>query len=237
MNEVVVGSSARVLAAPEEQVLENQVSVIQQCAGSLIVKSDEACTEAARVLKDIKAVEKRVNEYWEPMRKSTYEAYKSVNDHKKAMLDPLQKASKEIQRRIDEYVSEKERKLREQEKLMRRLAASEVDKKLGEAAEAEANGDDVAAEYAMAEAEMADGMSNFGGRAVSVEGATIGAKTWEIEKLIPDMVPISVMGVIVFVKDKAAVEKIVKQVIKESNGKVQIPGVTFREKHTISVCK
>lgn len=235
MNEVVVGSSARVFVAPEEQLLQNQVSVIRQDALNLLVKNDEECSQAAKVLENVKATEKKVNEYWEPMRKSTYDAYKSVNDHKKAMLDPLQKVSKEIQRRIDEYLSDKERKLRKQDEMLRRLAAVEVDNKLNEAVKAEACGDRATAEYAMAEAEMAESATNISNRTVSVDGIAIGKKTWEIDSLIPEMVPISVMGVTVFLKDKAAVEKIVKQVIKESNGNVKIPGVTFREKHTVKI--
>ncbi len=238
MNEVVVGSNARVLDMSEEKQLEGQVSLIQGEAGNIVIANDNDCNAAAKMLDDIKGMEKKVTAYWEPMRQSTYAAYQSVMKHKKEMLDPLQKAAKVIQKKVDGYVAEKNRILREQEEHMRRLANQEVDRKIAEAAEAESRGDELGASYAMAEAEMADSITNMvGKRQVSIEGVAIGKKSWEIDSLIPEQVPITVCGVTVYIKDKAAVERIVKQVVEESDGNVQIPGVEFHEKHIIKIRK
>lgn len=238
MNEVVVGSNARVLDMSEEKQLEGQVSLIQGEAGSIVISNDDDCSAAAQMLKNIKGMEKKVTDYWEPMRQSTYAAYQSVMKHKKEMLDPLQKAAKTIQKKCDAYVAEKNRILRAQEEQMRKLANQEVDRKIAEAAAAEARGDDLGASYAMAEAEMADSITSMAGkRQATIEGVSIGKRTWEIDSLAPEQVPITVCGVTVYIKDKAAVERIVKQVIEDTDGKVKIPGVEFHEKHIINVRK
>ena len=233
MNEVVIGSNARVLDMPEEQQLTEQVGIMNRSAGELVISNDSDCAMAAKMLDDVKKMEKRVTDYWEPMRSQTYAAYKSVNEHKAEMLEPLKKSEKKIQNCIDKYVSEKNRRLREKEEMIRSMAQKEVERKISEAIEAEKRGDIAGREYAMAEAEIADSVSVMKSRNVSVDGVSIGRKTWVIDSLNPEMVPITVCGVTVLIKDKSTVERVVKQVISQCNGNITIPGVLFHEKYTV----
>lgn len=161
--------------------------------------------------------------------------YDEVLNHRKEMIEPLEKAEKIVKTKVNEYSAEQERKRREQEEAMRRLAQAEIDRHLNEAAEAEANGDAVGAEYAMAEAEMMEGVSIAGGvqhQTPKVKGISQ-SKTWEICESECDWskVPVSLVGIELRPVDKAAVLRLIKM----SKGQVEIPGIKFRETYTTSV--
>lgn len=94
MNEAkVVGNNALVLGTKQspsrvEEQLDEEVSLIEQKATALSVETDDDYIIASELTKQVKQMQKQVTDYWEPMRKSTYEAYTAVNQHKKQMLDP-----------------------------------------------------------------------------------------------------------------------------------------------------
>lgn len=245
MNEAKnVGSNALVLGTAEESVavvnaeenkLEKEVSLIEQRAEALIVASTADFEDAGEFLKQIKKAQKQVKEYWEPLRVSAKRSYDEVLAHRKEMIDPLDNAERIAKRKVSDYSIEQERKRREQEEAMRRLAQAEIDRHLDEAAEAEANGDAVGAEYAMAEAEMMEGVSIAGAvqtSAPKVKGISQ-SKTWELCESECDWskVPVSLAGVELRPVDKAAVLRMVKM----SKGQIQIPGIKYRETFITSV--
>lgn len=243
MNEAkTVGNTALVLGTvetaqvgrtEEESKLDRQVSLIEQQASDVVVASEEDFVLAGELTKQVKAMQKQVTEYWEPMRKSTYEAYSTVNQHKKQMLDPLASAEKVLKRKMGDYTMEQERIRREQEKAMRKAAEAEMTRKLEEAEEAESRGDAVGAEFAMAEAEVMEGVAVSGGirpQAPKAKGVSQ-TKTWKITKIDSEKVPISMNGMELRPVD----EKLVLQLIKASKGKIAIPGVEYKEDVIISV--
>ena len=156
MNEAaVIGNNALVLDTKEEEnKLGRQVSLIEQKAESVVVDSDDGFTYAGELTKQVKQMQAKVTDYWEPMRKTTYEAYKSVTDHKKEMLDPLTSAEKILKKKMGAYTLQKERERREREEELRRQAEAEMNRKLEEAVKAESEGDALGAEMAMTEAEV-----------------------------------------------------------------------------------
>ena len=83
MNEAaVIGNNALVLDTKEEEnKLGRQVSLSEQKAESVVVNSDDGFAYAGELTKQVKQMQEKVADYWEPMRKTTYEAYKSVTDH------------------------------------------------------------------------------------------------------------------------------------------------------------
>ena len=232
-----IGSNALVLDTAEENVtvmnaeeskLGKEVSLIEQRAEAVIVASGADFEDAGLFLKQVK-------DYWEPLRVSAKKSYDEVLAHRKEMIEPLEKAEKIVKAKVNEYSAEQERKRREQEEAMRRLAQAEIDRHLNEAAEAEANGDAVGAEYAMAEAEMMEGVSIAGGvqhQTPKVKGISQ-SKTWEICESECDWskVPVSLVGIELRPVDKAAVLRLIKM----SKGQVEIPGIKFRETYTTSV--
>lgn len=230
--EVVEKNDALVLDTAEKK-LGKEVSVVEQNANNTVVASDEDYATAAELTAEIKRMQKKVVEYWEPMRKSTYDAYQKVNAHKKEMLDPLEAAEKTLKKKMGEYTLAKERERKAKEEEMRRLAQQEVDKKLNEAAEAEQNGDVGAMEMAMAEAEVMDNVMVTGGMQSQTPKAkgVSQSKTWKITKIDSSVVPVNFSGMELRPVD----EKLVLQLIKASKGKIQIPGVTYEEDVVISV--
>ena len=238
----VVGNNALVLGTAEppqverpeeENKLGRQVSLIERQASSVAVTSEEGFVRAGELTKQVKAMQKQVTEYWEPMRKSTYEAYTAVNQHKKEMLDPLESAENILKRKMSDYTMEQERIRREQEEAMRKAAEAEMARKLEEAEDAESRGDTVGAEFAMAEAEVMEGVAVSGGlrhQAPKAKGVSQ-TKTWKITKIDSEKVPVSLNGMELRPVD----EKLVLQLIKASKGKISIPGVEYKEDVIISV--
>ena len=116
---------------------------------------------------------------------------------------------------------------------MRLLARQEMERKLEEAATAEAEGDVVGAEFALAEAEVMEGVASNSivqVKAPRADGVSR-SKTWEIVEVDSSMVPVNFGGEEIRPVDLKAVMRI----IKASKGTVQIPGIKYEEKTTISV--
>ena len=225
MNEAkVVGNNALVLGTKQspsrvEEQLDEEVSLIEQKATALSVETDDDYIIASELTKQVKQMQKQVTDYWEPMRKSTYEAYTA--------------AEKILKRKIGDFAKKKEQLRLQQEEAMRKAAQEAMDRKLDEAAEAEASGDAIGAEFAMAEAELMEGVSVSGGVQASVpkvKGVSR-SKTWKITKIDSEKVPISFAGMELRPVD----EKLVLQLIKTSKGTISIPGVTYEEDVVISV--
>ena len=237
MNEAaVIGNNALVLDTKEEESkLGRQVSLIEQKAESVVVNSDDGFAYAGELTKQVKQMQAKVADYWEPMRKTTYEAYKSVTDHKKEMLDPLASAEKILKKKMGAYTLQKERERREREEELRRQAEAEMNRKLEEAAKAESAGDAFGAEMAMTEAEV---MENVATTAVIKPEAPVmkgvsTQKTWKITKIDSAIVPTHVQGVEIRPVD----EKAILRLIKATKGAIQIPGITYEEDVTVSVRK
>lgn len=240
MNEAkTIGSNALVLdtrtvgSRVEEQQLDREVSLIEQKASAVVVETDEDYVAASELTKQVKQMQKQVTDYWEPMRKSTYEAYTAVNQHKKQMLDPLASAEKILKKKTGDFTKKREQERIKQEEAMRRAAQEAMNRKLDEAADAEASGDALGAEFAMAEAELMESVSVNGGvhpKTPKVKGVS-SSKTWKITKIESDKVPINFAGMELRPVD----EKLVLQLIKTSKGTISIPGVTYEEDVVISV--
>ncbi|WP_278941174.1 hypothetical protein [Anaerotruncus colihominis] len=234
MDEMIstVGNNALVLDTAED-TLTQEASLIEQKAQSVVVASDADYAVAGDLTKAVKQMQKKIKDYWEPMRVSAKKAYDDILAHKKEMLDPLEAAEKILKGKMGDYSMEKERRRRVQEEAMRRLAQQEMDRKLEEAARAEAAGDTVGAEFAMTEAEVLEGVSISGGiksQTPKADGVSQ-TKAWKITGIDSGKVPVSFGGVEIRPVD----EKAVMRLIKESKGTIQIPGIQYEETVSISV--
>lgn len=229
----VLDQNTAIPVEPTEATLDKMVSVIERQAESVSIATEGDYRNAGAFAQTIKRAQKKVEDYWEPMRVSTKLAYDGVLTHKKAMLDPLKAAEKILKQKMSDFYIEQKRRKEEEEELLRRAAQAEADRKLNEAIEASENGDSAAAEYAMAEAEILEGAAVVGAvRNPSVKADGVGASmSWEITEIDPSKVPISFDGMELRPVD----EKIVLQLIKKSKGKIQIPGIAYKETAVISI--
>lgn len=235
MNEAIAtsGNNALVLDTAEESSLGKEVSIIEQKVSSVEITNDAGFAFAGELTKQIKQMQKKVKDYWEPLRLSAKKAYDDVLSKKKEMMDPLEGAEKILKKKIGAYTMEQERKAREAEELRRREAEAEMNRKLEEAAEAEARGDDMGADFAMAEAEVYDNYAatvRVEAQTPKTKGVTT-SKTWRITAIDDSKVPCNLNGVILRPVDEGAVLRL----IKASKGQIQIPGVVFEEDVTVSV--
>lgn len=217
----------------EEKKLGTEVSKIERDAMELTISTDADFALAGDAVKAVKAAQKRVEEYWEPMRASTYSAYKAVTDHKKAMTDPLKKAEGILKTKMGEYQAMKERQRREKEEELRRLAMEEARRKLDEAKEAKANGDEFSADYALAEAEALGAMADTVHVALpetKVDGIAQ-KKAWTVKNIDLSKLPCEFAGVMI----RPADEKAIMRLIRASKGTIKIPGVEYEETVSFAV--
>lgn len=229
----VNSDSSEVVANESETALGTEASSIEVRVQQMSVSNDSEYLYAAEILKEIKETQKKVTEYWEPLRKTAKVAYDRVLSRKKEMLDPLNAAEDILKSKMDDYYTEQERKRKAQEEALRKLAEAELEKKLNEATAAEASGDAETAQNAMAEAEVMADVSVSGGinaPSLKVKGVTR-SKTWKIVGVDASRVPVELNGMIIRPVD----EKAILRIIKASKGTVQIPGVVYEETTSTSV--
>lgn len=236
MNEVVistVGNNALVLDSPEEQGLSKEVGEFERLVGAMQVKDDLSYAAAGNLLKQVKTMQKKVKEYWEPLRISAKKACDNVLAKKKEMTAPIDRAEKILKRKMGDYTMEQELKAREEEERRCREAQAEIDRKLEEAATLEAQGDEMGADFALAEAEVYDQYAS--GVAVKAQQPKVNgvsaSKTWKIKSIDSCKVPIYFNGVELRPVDTAAVLRLVKS----SKGQISIPGIEIEEDVVMSV--
>ena len=235
MEKIVAGTSALECAKPAiaaETELDREASMIELRVQRMAVLNDTDYVCAAEMLKEIKATQKKVTEYWEPLRVSAKDAYDRVLSRKKDMIDPLKSAEDILKSKMTTYSDEQERKRKAQEEALRKLAEAELEKKLAEATAAEASGDTEAASSAMAEAEVMDDVSIGGSVSapdVKVKGVSK-SKTWTIVGVDASHVPVEINGMVIRPVD----EKAILRIIKASKGTIRIPGVIYEETTQIS---
>ena len=223
----------RVLDTAKKE-LGNEVSIIEKEAADLVINNDGDFQSASDILRQNKTLQKKVTDYWEPMRKSAKQAYDDVLAHKNEMLDPLKAAEKIIKKKIGDYTLKKQEEQRRREAEMRRLAQEEADRKLAEAIKCQDSGDEFGAEAAMAEAEVMDDMalSNISvpTQKPKADGVSM-SKTWKIASIDDSKVPIDLNGAVLRPVDKSAVMAL----IKATKGTIKIPGVVYEESVSVSV--
>lgn len=234
MNEAIAtaGSSALVLDTAE-RTLGSEVSLVERNATGVLIHDDESYAKAAEITKTIKQMQKKVKDYWEPLRVSAKKTYDDVLSKKKRMMDPLEQAEKILKKKMGTYTAAKERERQKREEAARKAAQAETDRKLAEAAEAERNGDLIGAEMAMAEAEIMDDAAvsiSVASKAPKVDGVST-TKNWEIKSIDLSKVPVEFAGVLLRPVDEKAALKL----IRASKGAIKIPGIEYEETYSVSI--
>ena len=216
-----------------EKELLQKGALIESDAKQLVIRNDEEYGEAAEFAKTIAARKKIVTDYFAPMKKAAHDAHKQVCDRETQALAPLKSAEQMCKRAMGAYQMKKQEEARRQEAELRRLAQEEANKKLAEAMSHESAGNEQAAQEAMSQAIVADQMGAsvyVSGSAPKVKGGS-SSKDYEIVSIDDRLVPIDVNGAVIRPVDQAAI----KRLIKASGGKIEIPGVVYRETVSISV--
>lgn len=226
------GSNALVLDTAERSLGE-EVSLVEQNASSVLVVNDAGYEHAAQITKMVKQMQKKVKDYWEPLRVSAKKTYDDVLEKKKKMLDPLERAEKILKGKMGGYAAQKEQERLAREEAARKAAQAETDRILAEAAEMEKNGDALGAEMAMAEAEVMDDAAAgivVTSKAPKVDGVST-SKVWQLKSIDPAKVPVEIAGVVIRPVD----EKAVLALVRATKGQIKIPGVEIEQVVSVSI--
>ena len=106
-------------------------------ASSIVVKTPEQYTEASDFLKAVKGAQKRVTDFFSPMKSKAHEAWKAITTTEAATLKPLQDAEAQVKRVLVTYQTEQEA-IRQAEQRKLQAAADEAARKERERLEKEA---------------------------------------------------------------------------------------------------
>ena len=210
----------------KEKKMTDDVAVIERTAGSLVIDSKEAYEKAVELGRTIQTKTGDVKDFFKPMKDAAHKVHKEICEREKAVLAPLERAKKVLQNAVGEYQMAEERKRKEEEERLRLEAQAEAERSLKEAIEAEATGDEEAAQSALMDAQFAESMAcsaKVESSTPKVSGCTV-TFDYEIVECDPDKVPVKVGNTVVRPVD----EKAVLKAIREADGNIVIPGITFK---------
>ena len=218
-----------------EAEMSREVTAVEAQAGQITIASKSDYESAAAFGRLIKQKSAQIIEFFAPMKKAAHEAHQNICAREKEMLAPLISAEKTVKQVMGDYVMEQERKRREEEERVKRLAEAEAEKKLQEAMALEASGKKDEAEAALMEADIVDSAS----RNVIVEAPKIKADgtsssiDWEITAVDDGKVPVDFAGMCIRPVDTKAILKL----IRASKGQIKIPGIQYKSVAKLSFRK
>lgn len=135
----------------KELALKQETTGLMQIVEQTKITTVAEYNSADKLFQGIKALQKKITDYFEPLRAAAYKTYTEINDRKKAELKPVDAAysklggmmaiwrmeqeriRQEAQRKADAEAAERQRK--EQEKLLARAQKAEAAGKTEKAAE------------------------------------------------------------------------------------------------------
>lgn len=135
----------------QTELTERALTVPQQ-ATALIITSSEQYETAAEMLLSIKSLQKEIDATFDPIVKKAHEAHKEAVAQKKKIEAPLIEAERILKPKMADYVAEQDRIRKAEEERLRAIALKEEeDRRIAEAAQAEAEGNHEEAEAIVSE--------------------------------------------------------------------------------------
>lgn len=223
------------LPVQAEPTIENEqkssaMKILEQ-ARYLNITSAADYEAAAEFTKQVKALSKRIKDYWAPLKKAARDAWQSLVDREKELLKPLEQAEAEVKTKMAAY----QRKVQEEERAARELAEKlkreEAERLLAEAAKAAEQGNEMEAEIILAQAEIIE-TSQPAVQMQAPKATGVSTRTLYRGRIVDESkVPVEVAGVVIRPVDLAAINKLAQA----SKGKVQIPGIEVYEEQSVAV--
>lgn len=238
------------LMTPEVKLKTEATSTLDY-ANAMIVTDAGSYEDAGGARREIKAMLKKISDYWEPKKSAAFALHKSLVAAEKDMTKPLDDADKVISDRMMSYWKEQERVRREAEAERNRLEAeqrrleAEASMKAAEAARLveeagrkdELDDEDVEIlRMAQNEATLAEAVADNAPvyvdipRAPKALGVSV-RKLWRAQIIDSSMVPVEIAGIVIRPIDMAALNKLAVA----SQGKFNCPGVAFYQEESTQV--
>lgn len=98
------------LMVTDTEQIEQEVAPVVQEANEIAVSSPESYQRAIDFLRSVKAAQKKVTEFFGPMKKSAHDNWKKTVAAENSVLGPLTDAESAVKRKASSYQQEEERK-------------------------------------------------------------------------------------------------------------------------------
>jgi septal ring factor EnvC (AmiA/AmiB activator) len=206
-----------------EQEITQEIISVKADASSLKVVDNDTYLQASELLKSLKELEKRIKDYFKPLKEQAHKAWKAVCDRENAEIEKLQPSMRYLNTQLTQYNLEQERKRQEEEARLRREAEKvEEERRLQEALEAEKTGNIKEAEAILEEKTFIP--SPIVEKTIpKVKGQTM-TTIWRWRVIDVNIVPREYMQVN---------EIAVNQIVKALKSKVNIPGIEVYQEYTM----
>lgn len=213
-----------------ESTVKQEALTVEQQAEAVQITTNEQYENAATILQTIKASKQKFIDFFAPSKKATDAAHKAVVANEKACTDPCEKAEKIIKGKMLVYSQQLEAQRIAAEEEARKAQQAEADKLLEQAAQAEQQGDSMAAEMAMAQADMVSQITTkVEVSKPTVKGVSTRSKT--VVKIVDDAkIPSYINGFCIRTVDEKAI-----LTLHKLNPGLAIPGVVFGVEQNIAV--
>ena len=228
-------SVSSIFQATQENTLVNEAAYLETKTSSIIIESDSDYTTAVTFGRELKNMASKIVSYFKPMKESANKLHKEICGREKLALTPVNNAESILKRTMSSYILRKEEQRAALEEKARKEAEKEAELKLSEAIKHEETGNEAAAISALQDAQLADSMSRTMtvlSDTPNIKGVTV-SKDWEIVSISPSDVPIDINGIEIRPVD----EKAIMRLIRQSKGKIKIPGIEYREHVKTSIRK
>lgn len=217
-------------ATIENEQKSSALKILEQ-AKLLTINNATDYDGAAAFAKQVKSLNKRIKDYWEPLKMSARASWQNLVDREKELLNPLEQAETEVKKKMAAY----QRKVQEEERAARLLAEKlkqeETERLLAEATKAADEGREMESEILLAQAEIIETAEP----AVQIQAPTargISTRTIYRARIVNEkQVPVEVAGVVIRPVDISAINKLAQA----SKGKLQIPGIEIYTEDSVSV--
>lgn len=210
-----------------DNVFANEIEEVKIQGNQIKVVDDGSYELAGNFLKDVKANQKKVKDYFAPLKEQAYKTHKAITSRESETLKPLEEIERQIKSEMTKYFMEQERKRREAEELLRKQIEEEKRRAFEEAQKLEQEGKSEESEMALDAAVNAEDMMQFA--KVEVARPTVKGvgtqKDWIVTITDDSKVPTYLMGACIRPVDLMAIKKLVKA----TDGKIKIDGIRIKE--------
>lgn len=115
----MTAESAKIIPINPEAELEQETLTLYEQATSLIVSDAATYAAAGELGKGLKDLEKKIVDYFAPMKKAAHEAHKAITKKESDELAPVKEAMDVVRKTMNTFIQEQERIRREAERKAR----------------------------------------------------------------------------------------------------------------------
>lgn len=213
-----------------ETNVKQEALTVEQQAQAVEITTNEQYENAATILKNIKESRQKFIDFFAPSKKAAAAAHNAICVNEKSCTDPCDKAESIIKGKMLTYQRQLEAQRIAAEAEAEKAKQAEADKLLEQAAQAEQQGDVMAASMAMAQADMVSQIqTKVEVVKPTVKGVSTRSKT--VVKIVDDAkVPAFVNGICIRTVDEKAI-----LALHKLNPGLTIPGIVFDVEQNIAV--